>query len=400
MLVLKQDNGEEITDLPNILKAQHSFYQKLFMSDANIHFECDSSDIPQITEEEKSALDQDISLEELTIALRTTKRGISAGQDGLSYEFYIMFWNKLGPLLHKAILFCLKNKKLYNSAQRGLLVTIPKKGKDPKFFKHLRLIMLLNSEFKLIEKVIANRIKPLLEKIIHEDQSGFLPGRKISANIRCIFDLMEHLNKEQQEGMLISVYYEKCFDRIEKDSLLGAMKMFNFGQGIISWVNTMYTGSTLKVLNNGFLTDEIKLTRGCRQGTPGSLYYFLICAELLAIKLRKNQNITGFELNSFWKLFGQYADDMDLYCKSNQKNLDEIQHTLSTFCRISGCKINYDKTTIYRIGADNSSLAQIYTHGMHIAKSEINVLGVWVTENPRDIINLNYEPLIGKLKVY
>ena len=106
---------------------------------------------------------------------------------------------------------------------------------------------------------------------------------------------MDRLKNSNEEGMVISIDYEKCFDHIEKDSLLGAMKTFNFGDKFISWVNTMYSGSTLRLLNNGYLTDPIAVIRGCKQGSPASPYYFLICAELLAVALRNNETITGFE---------------------------------------------------------------------------------------------------------
>ena len=102
----------------------------------------------------------------------------------------------------------------------------------------------------------------------------------------------------------------------------------------------------------------------------------------------------GLKINKFKKLFGQYADYMDLYCKTNQKNLDEVQSTLSAFCKISGCKINYDKTTVYCIGKDNKSIAKLYTKGMWVEPTCINILGVWISENPEQIIELNYEKVI------
>ena len=148
-------------------------------------------------------------------------------------------------------------------------------------------------------------------------------------------------------------------------------------------------------MNHGNLTEEIIVSRGCRQGAPCSPYYFLICAELMAIKLRNNQKIEGFNLRDFKKLFGQYADDMDLYCKPTQKNIDNIQAELSAFCKISGCAINYEKTTIYRISQDNEALAHIYTRGMRVEKTKINVLGIWINRNPQEMLKLNYADMGG-----
>ena len=102
------------------------------MKDEEIEFSCNLTNVPQLSQMDKELLDQDISLEELKQSLKQTKRNVSAGSDGLSYEFYIMFWNRLGPMLHAAATLCLEKQKLFDSALKGILVTIPKKDKNPK----------------------------------------------------------------------------------------------------------------------------------------------------------------------------------------------------------------------------------------------------------------------------
>ena len=343
-------------------------------------------------------LNAPITFEELTDALKGSKRNVSPGSDGLTTEFYIFWWRKVGKLLYKAIVDGLHKGRLFESALRGIVVTLPKKMKDTRLLKSVRPVTLLPTDYKLLEKVLANRIKPCLEEIIKHDQKGFMAGRKISANIRCVLDIMRMLENEEQEGIVMSVDFEKCFDRIETESLLGAMKCFGMGSKIVEWTKTMYTGATIRVINSGHLTDPVKVTRGCRQGAPCSPYYFLICAELLAIQLRNNKNISGFSVQGFKKLFVQYADDMDLYCKPNQQNVNEILQTLSAFCMSTGCKINYDKTTLYRIGKDNGALAHIYTKGMKVETTTIDILGVSISNNPNEMLHLNYDSLVLKTK--
>ena len=209
---------------------------------------------------------------------------------------------------------------------------------------------------------------------------------------------MDQLNHVGEEGMVFSVDYEKCFDRIEINSMLEAMKVFGFNEEFVAWVKVLNSGNSVQVVNSGYLSEPIKVTRGCRQGSLGSPYYFLICAELLAIKLRNNENIEGFSINSFNKLFGQYADDLDLYCKTTQNDLDQIMETLTAFCKITGCKVNYDKTTLYRIGPDNKALANIYTRGMRVEENTINILGITIHRDKEEMMKSNYEPLLIKIK--
>ena len=209
---------------------------------------------------------------------------------------------------------------------------------------------------------------------------------------------MEQLENSDVEGMLLSIDYEKCFDRIEWSAIQGALKLFNFGQNLCKWVHTLSNGTNVQILNNGLLTEKIRITRGCCQGSPASPYYFLLCAELLATQLRKNEQIEGFDICSFCKLFGQYADDMDIYCKTTQNNIDQIHQILSAFCENTGCKVNYEKTTLYRIGRDNNAIANVYTRGMRIETNSINILGIDIHRDTTEMMSLNYQGLIYKIK--
>ena len=71
--------------------------------------------------------------------------------------------------------------QLHDSALEGLITLIPKKGRDSRYIQNMRPITLLNVDYKLVEKVLANRIKPVLSHIIHPNQKGFLPKRHIGS---------------------------------------------------------------------------------------------------------------------------------------------------------------------------------------------------------------------------
>ena len=397
MTVLKNDQGEEMTDIKTILKEQRKFYETLYTKDDSISFTYKNDTNVKVSDDDNKDLEAEFTMKELRAAVKSCKRNKSPGCDGLTAEFYIVFFEKIKDLLLSAIHYSEKIGQLYQSALRGIITCIPKKGRDPRFVKNLRPITLLNTDYKLIEKMIANRLKPILMNLIHEDQKGFLAERRIGANICCILDIMEYLENNSEEGVVISVDYEKCFDRIEVQSLLGALDYFGFKQKILGWTTILYNGAKSCVINSGHCSKWFNVTRSVKQGGPCSAYYFIICAEVLTILLRKNENIDAFHMGDFKKLFGQYADDMDLYCKPTKKNIDNIFDTLNHFNKNSGCKINYEKTTMYRIGKKNNSIAGIYTRGMSLVDDKVNVLGVWITEKTK-LIEKNYEPLVAKTK--
>ena len=174
MLTLVKENGDTVDNINLILNEQRKFYQNLFTSNPYIKFNVKHDNLPTISEEERESMDSEITLQELTVALKSAKRNTSPGCDGLTTEFFIVFWERLGHLLHSAAIACLDKGQMFPTALKGIVVTIPKKQKDTRFLRNLRPITLLNTDFKLIEKVLAMRIKPLLVNIIHEDQKGFM----------------------------------------------------------------------------------------------------------------------------------------------------------------------------------------------------------------------------------
>ena len=124
------------------------------------------------------------------------------------------------------MMYNLERGKLHISARRGIITLIPKKDRDPNYIKNWRPLTMLNVDYKIVAKAIAQRLKAHLHKVIHPDQTGFLQGRFIGENIRKILDLIEYTENENIPALLISVDFEKCFDRIEWQAVKGALNFF------------------------------------------------------------------------------------------------------------------------------------------------------------------------------
>ena len=285
MNALLLDSGEVIKDQEIILEEQACFYEKLYKADNGIKFEYQNTEQVKVTKEEKDMLNDPFTISELASALKDLSRGKTPGCDGLTTEFYIVFFDKLKYILHEAFQHVYQEGKLYESATRGIITSIPKKGRDSRRIKNLHPITLLNVDYKLIEKMMANRLKPVLNQLIHTDQKGFLANRRISSNIRLVMDILDKVNREGEDGLILLIDYEKAFDRIETKSLIAALEYFEFGEYVVNWTKIFYKDAKSYINNNGFISREIKIERSVRQGAPCSAYYFIICAEILAILL-------------------------------------------------------------------------------------------------------------------
>ena len=121
---------------------------------------------------------------------------------------------------------------------------------------------------------------------------------------------------------------------------------FGFPTYIKEWVKILYTDIKSSVTNNGWHSEYFDLGRGVRQGCPLSPYLFILCAEILAIQTRDNAKIEGIDIgNKNYKIL-QYAE-----------SINAILKTFGEFTKVSGLKINFDKSEVLRIGqVKNSNL--------------------------------------------
>ena len=318
------------------------------------------------------------------------------GQDGLPADFYKVFWGRIKGVFYNMMLECYKDKELCQSAREGILNLIPKPNKDSRYIKNLRPITLLNTDYKIIEKAIANKIEPTLKHIIHTDQRGFMKDRRISVNIRKFLDIMDYAKNEDLDAVVLSLDFVKCFDKCSFTILHGSLDFYGFGQIVKDWTKVLYQDFRVRVQNNGHFSEDIKVRKGVHQGGCCSSLYFLLIAEILAMTLRQDERIEGITIQQIRQLLNQFADDMDIFSICSQKSILAILSNLKEFYYQSSFTVSYDKTALYRIGSLRHSNAKMYNIDDFIWTNEdINVLGVTIAHE--DLLAKNYLPLIGKV---
>lgn len=194
-------------------------------------------------------------------------------------------------------------KKIYLSVtqRHGVITLLPKGDKARHYIKNWRPITLLNTVYKIASGCIAARLKKYLHKLINPDQTGFMSNRYIGENTRLIYDIMQYTEEEEIPGLLLLIDFEKAFDTLSWNFIQQTLDFFNFGPTIRQWVKIFYTNITSAVNQGGNLSEVFDIQRGCRQGDPLSPYIFLICAEILAIQIRKNEKIKGIAVGNIEK---------------------------------------------------------------------------------------------------
>ena len=136
-----------------------------------------------------------------------------------------------------------------------MLTLIPKAGKDIRYLKNWRPISLLNTDYKIFAKVLANRIQKGISSLVNDDQVGYIKGRYIGDNIRTMLDILEITKNEIDPGLMILIDFEKAFDTISWNFLHETLVFFNFGEIFQNYIKILYASPLCCVTNNGHHTE-------------------------------------------------------------------------------------------------------------------------------------------------
>ena len=352
-----------------------------------------------LTDEEQTLCEGALTQKECLEALKKMESDKTPGTDGLPAEFYKVFWKDISPFLISALNYALDSGFLSVTQRRGVIKLIPKEDAELYFIKNWRPITLLNTDYKIAAKSIANRIKLVLPNLINHDQTGFLKGRFIGENIRLIDSIIQYATEKNIPGLLLFIDFEKAFDSLKWPFIHDTLRSYGFGASLIKWVKTLYSHTESCVLNNGWASNFFEIQRGVRQGCPLSPYLFILSAEVLATAIGKNTNIKGIFVNDVEIKLSQYVDDTTLILDGSDESLRSSLATLEDFSKVSGLRLNDKKTEALWIGASIGN-DKILLPGKELKwpKDKVKSLVIWISTDPELSSSLNYNEKFEKVK--
>ena len=341
---------------PNrICQLASNFYAELFkyepVQDSEIDYFLENINFPRLQPHLVEACEGDLTLFEAKQALFQMENDHSPGADGLTAAFYKKFFSLFGQDFTNMINHCRKDvHKLPESQRLGLIRLICKDIAHAIELMFYRPISLINYDYKIVAKILANRLKYVLKDIISVDQTCSIPGRTIFDNVHLMRDIFEFSEHKQIECAVLSLDKVKAFDRVSHHYMYRVLKKFGFGPDFIEWVQLLYNDIESSVIINGLITKSFKVQRSVRQGCPLSMCLYVCQSEPFAIKIRANPQIKGLQLreNAEAKI-SEYADDTNIIVTtifSVHQSLIEAKH----FENASGAKLNLTKTCIMGLG--------------------------------------------------
>lgn len=301
--------------------------------------------LPMLSKRECTLLDSPFSITEITTALKSLNKGKAPGIDGLTPEFYCFFWPELNSFFYDVFVTnALPNGKLPRTAQKSVLTLIPKSG-DNLEIGNWRPISLLTTDYKIIARAAANRLKNVLSTLIHPDQGYCIPGRTIIDNLNLHRDMLEYANKCGLPMALLSLDQKGAFDRVDHTYLFHLLDIYGFGKTFIKMIKTLYNDATCFIRVGSHLTAPFKIGRGIRQGCPLSGQLFALTIEPFLQQCRTRMQGFVLPCKEERKLVvSAYADDVSVFISKNE-DFDLLQDTYNMYAAQSGSELNTLKST-------------------------------------------------------
>ena len=388
----------EVTDMKQILQEQKQFYENLYTSKLK-HTEIDAdisksfftdNNMPKLSNMDKDICENDVTIEECSKALQLLPNNKSPGSDGFTTNFYKFFWKNIKDLLFQSFQYSFENKQLSTFQRMGILNLLPKKDKDLRYLANWRPVSLLNTDYKILTKVLAIRLQKVIPSIINSDQVGYIKNRYIGENIRILSDVLLLTDLEDMEAYITQIDFEKAFDSVEWDFLLKALNELNFGENFITWIKTLYTNITACAGNNGNYSEYFTLSRSIRQGCPISALLFLLVVEILANKIRNDPAIQGIKINDEIFKLAMMADDITLMNRDIESIANAIK-IFNKFEKCSGLKLNLNKTEVIPIGSQKGKnvILPVDLSKINVKHGPFKALGVWFCLDSQENLDLN-----------
>nr|GEX27448.1 RNA-directed DNA polymerase, eukaryota [Tanacetum cinerariifolium] len=284
-----------------------------------------SSDVVRIQQDiekteamEAVDLEREVSKEEVKRAVWDCGIDKAPSPDGFTFGFYRRFWNLIECDVVKAVKWFFLHERIPSGGNSSFITLIPK-ASNANMVKDFRPISLIGSVYKIVAKILANRLVLVLGDLVSDTQSAFLKERQILDGPFILNELIKWCKKKKKQSMIFKVDFKKVYDSVRWDFVDTILKKFGFGDKWCKWIHSCLQSSRGSILINGSPTPEFQFFKGLKQGDPLSSFLFIL-----------------------W----------------NQSNIDTIVRVLNVFHSASRLRINMKKSKLMGIVVDVSRVEQ------------------------------------------
>ncbi|CAL1408297.1 unnamed protein product [Linum trigynum] len=354
---LRTDDGVWITDEPGKAGMAISFCQHLFTTENQVANMAERVAGLPIAQSVTPAMNDTLTAAVLPSEVQKTVFAMGSkqapGSDDFTGKFFKAFWDVVGSSVIDAVCSFFATSRMLRSFNHTWLTLIPK-VETVENMRQLRPISLCQFVYKVITKIMAERLACILSQIISEGQNAFIRERQIVDNVLLGHELMHYLKiktRGKKGYMALKVDMEKAYNRVEWSFLLAVLDKMGFNSVWQGWIHECLRSSSFSVLMNGSPSGFFSPSRGLRQGDPLSPLLFLLCTEGFSALLRKaitENKLEGIKVAPraprISHLF--FADDSYLFLRGTLQECENLMVVLNEYEELSGQKVNLAKSAV------------------------------------------------------
>eukprot|EP00253_Pinus_taeda_P035654 PITA_35654 len=296
-----------------------------------------------IEEDEADELSAPVSKVEVEAAMKNMGKEKIPSPDGWTIELFLHFFDLIGSDITEVVEELRRKGEIYRPFNSTFIALIPKKD-EPETFEDFRPISICNCIYKIIAKVIAIRLVPILSRNISMEQFSFLDGRQIHEAIGVSQEVIHSVKQKKKKGVVLKIDLSKAYDRINWLYLRLLLTHLGFNYSFISWIMGCISNVSFAVLINGSASPFFKSQRGLRQGCPLSPLLFLLVAEGLSRlihKARRSNKIKGIEVAiNLYISHLLFVDDILIFSNGSHNELKELKNFFDLFMKATGSNEN------------------------------------------------------------
>jgi len=383
--------GDQWCEEPCTVRAEaKKVFENRFKATRDFGVRLDEVEFRTLSPEDNECLIASFRVEEVKEVVWQCEGAKSPGPDGFNFNFIRKRWEFIKEDIVNVMALFHDIGVVPKGCNASFVALIPK-VKDPSKLEQYRPISLVGVIYKVIAKVLAGRIKKVINSVVEESQSAFLKGSGILDSVLMANEALEDLKRGGKSGLCLKVDFEKAYDSVRWDFLYDMLYKLGFHNKWIMWMRGCMESSTVSVLVNGSPTEEFKPTKGLRQGDPLAPFLFIVVAEGLAGLVRqatKASMLSGVKIGrgEVELCILQFADDTLFLCEESHSNVVTLKAILRGFEIASGLKVNFHKSKISGVNVGGNAVAS-YAKMMNCAQMKVpfKYLGLEVGGNPRTV---------------
>ena len=231
-----------------------------------------------------------ITPSEVQNTISTFQNNTSPGSDGIPIEFYKTLAPKISKILPEIYNNVYLRKQLTSPQKRAIVKLIPKIPL-PKHPSQYRPISLLNCDYKILAKIIVQRLCALLTNYISPAQQCGMPNCKIDNIHQNILATIQYAQDTQSPITILQLDYSKAFDNVSHDFLFEILEYINIPTSLSTWIKILLKDVNLTIETNGALSTTIPIKKGVRQGCPLSMLLFILVTDILTQKINNSNKL-------------------------------------------------------------------------------------------------------------